>query len=126
MTERPEPAAAIAVACLDVCEDAVRLLTDRCSREGLWDRWAMVHGRLVDLELRATALAGTALADVRRSLDHLATAVIALRTAVEVDVQRRLDAEPVPVLIEATDDVVALRLEDVVVTARRLAGRRSS
>lgn len=121
MTEGQECAADIAVACIDAGQDAMRLLADDHCRDELWDRWAMLHGRFVDLELRAAARAGSeAVPEVQRSLDHLAGAVIALRTAVEVD------AEPVPVLIEATDDIVASRLEDVAVTARRLAEKRAS
>jgi hypothetical protein len=80
-----------------------------------------VLAELVALEQRITQAASVARAErAQRSLDHLAGALISLRGALEADMRLHLDTLTPATLLEAGDDVLLVRCEDLVTTARAL------
>ena len=85
--------------------------------------WHPLHVELAGLEARATGEANaTRKPERQRSLDHLAGALISLRTALLVGARLRDDITTPTVLRDAADDIVTVRCEDLVMSARELGG----
>ena len=85
--------------------------------------WHPLHVELAGLEARATGEANaTRKPERQRSLDHLAGALISLRTALLVGARLRDDITTPTVLRDAADDIVTVRCEDLGMSARELGG----
>lgn len=112
----------LATECDRVSAEALDLVAAADHRSGLDERWLALHARLVDLELRTTA-AAEATHDPRsqRPLDQLAGALIALRGALEKDVDLHARPDIAPAVVAAGDDVVTVRCDDIHKIVRSLS-----
>lgn len=87
-------------------------------------RWGHVHTAAIRLDRDISgATARTRHVESQRSLDELAAAAIALRGSIERRVAASLHTSPSSAIIAANDDLVVLRCEDLLMTARNLESR---
>lgn len=110
----------IARDCEAVGSDAFEIVLAGAREDDIGSRWGRLHPALVELEHRITETANTTPdSRGRRSLDRTAAALTACRAALEAYVQLQVEPATSP-LLEAGDDVVMVRCEDLVLSARAL------
>lgn len=110
----------------EMASASVLELIERCDAERWEAGGRRLHASLVALEQRIGHVSRAASDDQgRRSLDELAGALISLRGALEADVRLHLDATTPPSLLEAGDDVLLVRCEDLTMSARALGDVRA-
>lgn len=88
--------------------------------------WHRVHAIAIGLDRDiADVAASTSNEQHRRLLDELAAAAIALRGALEVRIRATRDDDPSPAIVAASNDLVVVRCEDLVMTARNVESRHA-
>ncbi len=111
--------------CESVSAQAFGAVLDSGTDSGL-NGWQQLHASTMALDRDITSAADSARDTAsQRSLDELAAAAIALRGALEVRARAGQEASQSPAIIAASNDLVIVRSEDLVMSARAVTSHTS-